>query len=60
MTDEVNKVKELDNQVAKTRTINNDIDVDIEEGQIKYKVKEAVWSNGIPLSDFIDEMKKVF
>ncbi|MFD1616561.1 sacsin N-terminal ATP-binding-like domain-containing protein [Gelatiniphilus marinus] len=60
LTDEVNKVKELDNQVAKTRTINNDIDVDIEEGQIKYKVKEAVWSNGIPLSDFIDEMKKVF
>ncbi len=60
LTKEVSKVKELDNKVAQTRTSNNDIDVDIEEGQIKYKVKESVWSNGLPLSEFIVVMKKIF
>ncbi|SFR83974.1 sacsin N-terminal ATP-binding-like domain-containing protein [Maribacter stanieri] len=60
LTEEVTKVKELDSQVAKTRTSNNDIDVDIEEGQIKYKVKENVWLYGLPLSEFIIVMKKIF
>ena len=58
LSSEVKKVEELDNKVKETRSISSEIEVDIEEGEIKYKINEKVWKDTLKLNDFIDYLKK--
>ena len=60
LSSEVKKVEELDNKVKETRSTSSEIEVDIEEGEIKYKINEKVWKDTLKLNDFIDYLKNKF
>ena len=60
LINEVTNVKELDNMVAKTRSYTDEIDVDVDNGQIKYRIKQTAWKNSLNLSEFIEHIKQKF
>lgn len=60
LVSQVQKVAELDNKVIETRVTSDEIDIDIDDGEIKYKIKSNVWVNSLTLNEFINYIKLKF
>ncbi len=57
---EVKKVQELDEKIKVTKLSSSEIEVDIEEGEVKYKIHEKVWESSMKLEAFITYIKSKF
>lgn len=60
LTNQVLKVNELESKVAETRMKSDEIEVDIDDGEIKYKVNENAWIDTMTITNFIEYLKGKF